>query len=72
MSAAGYELWDLESGNLVAYAQDREELLAYVRRVIEEDGEECALRLGLSATGQADGAVHGEALVALALQPAHP
>ena len=62
----GYDLYDLESANLVAHAATREELVAYIRRVIEEDGEECALSLALGRSDHTGGSVSGPELVRLA------
>jgi hypothetical protein len=66
-----YDLYDLESANLVAHAATREELLAYVRRVIEADGEQCAVTLALGRADHTGGSISGEDLIRLALSGAH-
>lgn len=43
----GYEIWDLESGNLVADFDDRTDALASLRELIEDNGAEVVGRLSL-------------------------
>ena len=67
----GYDLYDLETANLVAHAATEDELLAYVRRVIVEDGEECAASLALGRADHIGLAISGPALIARARAIAH-
>ncbi len=63
-----YELWDLTSGNLIAY-DTREEIRAYVRAILADAGDEVADELSADNDVPETQALTGAALVAWAREP---
>lgn len=70
---ATYQLWDLDSGNIVAEFEDRRAALAAVRDALREHGERYVLALGLASAdrlGRIRAVAAGGALVNLARRAA--
>ncbi len=78
MSGASYELWELDTGNLVGGYETEAAALVIVRRSIERYGRESVATLGLAreARGRTTTIAVGDALATRALaaeaSPARP
>ncbi|MBI3970760.1 MAG: hypothetical protein HY332_05675 [Chloroflexi bacterium] len=72
MSTVSYELWDIESGNLVGGYETEEAALSVVRRCVVSQGRGAAETLGLAreSRGRTKTIAVGAALVDLALATA--
>jgi len=61
-----YDIYDLETGNLVASLPNEALALAMVRRAITEDGPESVECWALGRSDHTAGSIAGEALIAYA------
>jgi hypothetical protein len=71
----GYELWDLDSGNLIGDFDDRAEALAHVREIVKADGpaavDQLALQYVYDEGRSTDTVAEGKALLDL-IRPKSP
>lgn len=61
-----YDIYDWETGNLVASLPNEAAALAMVRRAIAEDGPESVACWALGRSDHTDGSIAGEDLIAYA------